>query len=514
MENRRLMNDGCFSAPGFAAAAELGAGLLRELLGICPAGLVVFDQQGRYLAANRQAAEFAGEPIDTLIGKHVRELMPAFSERIEYLLRKTAAGGGPQDPIFLEGYGEGQGARPLRRWRASFFPLPFANEVYVVMAVVEVPDAGEVADRGRELHFLFHSLIEQSPDAIFVKDAQNRYRYINPAGARMLGQSVEKVIGQDDFALFSRPVAEKMWARDRFIMRGPEAQRTYDDEDEVGGRRVIFQTTKSPLRSVHGEVLGLTGISREVTAQREQEEERLALIEKLEEAKRQLEEEREMRQRLVANLGHDLRSPLSVAKMASQFLAETKEIPEPTLSFVGRMRCALDRIDSMIRDLLDSSRAEAGHGWELTKVKMDLRSTLLEALQQLSIVYPGRLQFRQIEESAPVLGIWEKSAIQRILENLVHNAIRHGDASGPVTLRLISRPEEEYAGFSVHNYGEPIRVNTEDLFQRFRREQTSKPGWGLGLTIVKSLVEVHGGHVAVDSTETEGTCFTVNLPLS
>jgi PAS domain S-box-containing protein len=477
-------------------------------------GLGVFDREGRHVAANQRFADLADWPYDQLIGSGIREVIPGFADQLEGLLKKAFAEGYPQSPVYLKGYVLVEGARRLRRWKVELAPLLEDAELrYVVAAVSDVTETGDEDREARELHYLFQALIEQSADAIFVKDTENRYRYINPAGARLLGRRVDTVIGKDDFALFSRETAEKMWARDRFLMRGAGAPRTYDDEDEVDGRRLVFQTTKSPLRSVHGDVLGLIGISRDITRQREQEEERLALIEKLSQAKQQLEEERELRQKLVANLGHDLRSPLSIAKMASQFIGDGYSTPEAERTFLGRMRCALDRIDAMIRDLLDSSRAEAGHGWQLAKARMDLRSTLLDSLHELSIVYPERLRFAEIEAMPAAYGEWERSAIQRILENLVHNAIRHGDSQRPVTISGRIDQGSNEACFTVHNYGEPIRLSREDLFQRFRRDKTLKPGWGLGLTIVKSLVEVHGGYVDVESEEGKGTNFTVHLPL-
>jgi len=365
-----------------------------------------------------------------------------------------------------------------------------------------------------ELGFLFQSFVEQSNDAIYFKDSRNCYRYINPAGARMLGRIPEEVVGKTDFDVVSRELAEKMWARDRFIMRGNDSHRTYEDEDTINGQRVVFQTTKSPLRNIYGDVLGLIGVSRDITAQKVQEAEHRALIESLSQAKRQLEEERELRQKLVANLGHDLRSPLSVAKMASQLIEGAPTTSELAQNFLLRLRCALDRVDAMIRDLLDSSRAEAGHDWSFTKTNLDLKAVLLDCLQALSVIYPDRLKFTGIEEMAPAFGVWEKSALQRIVENLVHNAIRHGDSQAPVTIRAAVDSEAGEACFTVHNFGPAIAASPEELFLRFRREKTAKAGWGLGLTIVKSLVEGHGGRIEVQSEEGAGTSFTVHLPLS
>jgi PAS domain S-box-containing protein len=367
------------------------------------------------------------------------------------------------------------------------------------------------------LHLLFQSLIEQSADAMYVKDTDNRYQFINPAGAAMMRKTVEEVIGKRDSDLFSPEIAEERRARDRFIMRGKADRRTYEDADFLSGKRVVYQTAKSPLRSVDGQVLGVIGVTRDITEQKGREEECLRLIERLEATKRELEAERELRERIVANIGHDLRSPLTVAKMALQVVTTRNPSPELAQSLLLRTKNALGRVDYMIQNLLDSSKLSAGFEPEVQGTQSDLLELLGRVTQELSVLYPGRLHFQAAADTAKIPGLWDAYALQRVLENLVHNAVRHGNEGSPVTVEA-GLGSGAYAWFSVHNFGPPIPPERrERLFERFQAgrrcgRSTLQPGWGLGLSIVQALVESHGGKVAFESDQATGTKFSVSLP--
>jgi len=234
---------------------------------------------------------------------------------------------------------------------------------------------------------------------------------------------------------------------------------------------------------------------------------------RLREANRQLERERELREHFVLTLSHDLRTPLSAATMGSQLIGRKAQEADEVLRINARVLANLERIDHMLRDLLDASRVNAGGDISLATGHCDLRATANSIIEDLSTVHGDRFRLRA--EASPV-GRWDCHALRRVMENLCTNAIRYGRPEGPVTLTLRETPSE--AVIEVHNEGHPIPP--EDLpaiftthFRRQEHEQNGRKGWGLGLTVVRGLVTAHGGRVEVRSAQGEGTTFRVMLPL-
>jgi signal transduction histidine kinase len=119
-----------------------------------------------------------------------------------------------------------------------------------------------------------------------------------------------------------------------------------------------------------------------------------------------------------------------------------------------------------------------------------------------------------LEIPKSVIGYWSASGLIRILENLLTNAIKHGDNSEPVTIRVEADVDVK---IMVHNRGPEIpRDSREQLFQPFHQAQNNRSGnqkgWGLGLTLVKGITDAHGGTVTFESDKEHGTTFKVVLP--
>lgn len=116
----------------------------------------------------------------------------------------------------------------------------------------------------RESRDLLRAVLDATADAVFVKDLAGRYVLMNPAGARMVGRSIEETIGKDDFAIFEQATAEQAIARDREVLETGEPLTTEQTGTAAGVTR-HFLTTKSPLRDKHGEIIGLVGVARDIT---------------------------------------------------------------------------------------------------------------------------------------------------------------------------------------------------------------------------------------------------------
>ncbi|MBI3543507.1 MAG: HAMP domain-containing histidine kinase [Deltaproteobacteria bacterium] len=166
----------------------------------------------------------------------------------------------------------------------------------------------------------------------------------------------------------------------------------------------------------------------------------------------------------------------------------------------------------MIRDLLDSSRLQAGKKLSLKLEHFELTTLVRHTLEKLSVVHGDRFE---LEDGQPIYGYWDREGVRRALENLVNNALKYGCPRATVTVVL--RQENERVRLSVHNWGNPLSRDEQlSLFKPFSRARSAKlsgkKGWGLGLTLVQGVAQAHGGAVSVTSSESEGTTFTIDLP--
>jgi len=220
--------------------------------------------------------------------------------------------------------------------------------------------------------------------------------------------------------------------------------------------------------------------------------------------------ERDLRERFVSILAHDLRGPLFAAKMSSELLIRHPERLDDSRDLAFRIGRNLDRMDRMIRDLLDVSRVRGGQRLPLRLDHCDLGAVAEEVIQELSATYGDRFV---LAKDDAVRGFWSHQELARALWNLGTNAVKYGVSGRPITTRIERIPGGVRA--SVHNFGIPIplekRAGLFDLYSRLR--EGSGSGWGLGLALVRACAEAHGGQVnVVESGEAEGTTFSIDLP--
>lgn len=227
---------------------------------------------------------------------------------------------------------------------------------------------------------------------------------------------------------------------------------------------------------------------------------------------RELQIQRDLRDQFVFTLSHDLRTPLTSAKMQAQLLMR-KHNDENTLQTLHKIIDRLDSTDEMIENLLDASRIKAGEHLPLDIHECHLEEIVKRTIEDMSISNGDRFVFNA---TGNFNGHWSCSGLRRILENLCNNAVKYGAAQTPITISLKELPENQIS-ISVHNEGNPIPIDEQKtIFDPFRRSKTAdvgnQKGWGLGLTLVRGIAEAHGGHTEVESSQEDGTTFSVILP--
>ncbi len=219
-----------------------------------------------------------------------------------------------------------------------------------------------------------------------------------------------------------------------------------------------------------------------------------------------------IQERLAATLTHDLRGPITVAKMNAQMIMKrVSDVDPTTVASANRIVNNMDRLDSMTHDLLDASMVRAGERLPLNLEACDLNEITKEIVDEFNVIYGDRFV---MDSDGPAQGFWSKSALRRAVENLATNAEKYSTPRSPITLSV--KTMSASVSVAVHNEGKAIpKENQPQLFERFRRARGSetKTGWGLGLTVVKGVVDSHGGKVGIESAEGKGTTFSFELPM-
>lgn len=217
-------------------------------------------------------------------------------------------------------------------------------------------------------------------------------------------------------------------------------------------------------------------------------------------------------EKLLAHVSHDVRNPLASIKLMAQLVQRQNSSLEKSQQLAGKMIENLERVDSMIQNLLDVSRMRAGQEIPLVYETCELSRIVSRVVEDLSIGVESKIEYRG-KESIP--GIWGAEGIRRAVENLVTNAIKYGEAGRPISVHLFT--SKNTAVIEVHNHGAPISpLEQRTLFESYRRASTGSgsKGWGLGLALVKGIAEAHDGSVEVSSVEEKGTTFRIYLPIT
>ena len=391
-----------------------------------------------------------------------------------------------------------------------------------VVALTGLTLAGATAERDgalnqvREGHSVLHAITEGTTDAVFVKDLEGRYLMINPAGARYLGRTVEEVLGKDDRDLFSNESAFEIMARDRAIMiEGNTA--TYEEAGTAAGVSRTYLSTKGPYRDEEGTIIGLIGISRDITGRKQADEERRDLLEREKELRAAAVEANRRKDEFLSLLGHELRNPLAPIRNGLEILQQdtSEQTVKTVLELMGRQVHHLTRL---VDDLLDVSRITRGR-IELRPEPADLRTILERAVQAsrpLLDSHGHSMSLRLPEEPLPILA--DLTRLDQVFVNLLNNAAKYTDPGGRIELDAETDGRE--AVVRVRDNGRGIAPDLLprifDLFtQADRTLARSQGGLGVGLTLVRRLVEMHRGSVEASSPgEGAGSEFVVRLPLA
>jgi signal transduction histidine kinase len=216
------------------------------------------------------------------------------------------------------------------------------------------------------------------------------------------------------------------------------------------------------------------------------------------------------RDQFIGVVSHDLRTPLGAITAGAALLALPEDNPQRRSWVVTRIMNSAQRMERMVRDLLDVTRARLGGDIPLKRRPVDLQQVCDEAIIEIRVRHPDAVV--QLEASGDLQGQWDPDRLAQVVSNLVGNAIQHG-AGTPVTVTADQHGES--ARLAVHNGGPPISPEVlPAIFEPLARgrSEAEENSIGFGLFIARVIVSAHGGNIQVSSSADTGTTFTVTLP--
>jgi PAS domain S-box-containing protein len=479
------------------AEAHAAARKVAEVFGCMTDSVFEVDRDWRITFMNERARSEIAQGQDQ-VGRTLWEVYPeAVGSRF---WREDHRAMAERVPIEVEDY-----YPPHGKWyRVRGFPSREGLALYV-QDVTAQRRLQEDLERQRAL---LETIIESAPDPIFAKDGEGRYLMLNSAAARVLGCARSEVLGltNTDNSMFPPDTAAALRDRDLRIMATGATDVAEDlVPDRHHGEPRVFLSTKAPLRTPAGAIVGIIGVTRDIT-------ERKAREEALRRAKEAAERATLAKSKFLAAASHDLRQPLQALILFTAMLNGHVQSPRGRQALVHLER-GLDTLKTLLDSLLDVSKLDAG------MVKPDITAFPIAALvDEIAASYApiaaGQGLGWQIEACAMTVRS-DRTLLGRLLRNLVENALRYTERGH---IRIVCRQVEDRLRLDVEDTGIGIPPeHLERIFEEFHqvanpaRDRTQ--GLGLGLAIVRRLADLLGHRLEVRSRPGEGSTFSIELPL-
>nr|WP_246299418.1 ATP-binding protein [Nocardioides panaciterrulae] len=363
--------------------------------------------------------------------------------------------------------------------------------------------------------------------AIIGTDAQGRITLFNPGAQRLLGYAPEEVMGRSTRMFHTeqaiREKAAELGVRDDFgavalAMAAPA--RGSDDIRFVrrDGTERTHSMTLDRIVDDRGRVTGYVSTSEDVT---ERVELQRTLVEALATERTAVERLREVdrvKETFVSSVSHELRTPITsiVGYLEMLDSGDFGTLTEAQADAVRRVSVNSSRLLLLIDDLLTLSRIE-DDGLVISDRALDLRVLLRTGYDVVAPAWAGRdLDVRLEMPAEPVPFLGDRDMIERVVVNLLGNAVKFTPEGGEVALCLATRGDSALVEVRDTGIGIPAEEHAR-IFSRFFRSSTAQrnaiPGSGLGLSIARAVVERHGGRIELASGEGRGTTFRVWLPI-
>ena len=361
----------------------------------------------------------------------------------------------------------------------------------------------DVSERKRAEHerAWLAAIVDSSDDAIAGKTLDGIVTSWNPAATRLFGYQPAEIIGKSIMTI----VPPELYSEEIEILarlrHGERMEHFETVRIAKNGHRIDISLSISPIRSEDGTIIGASKIARDVTQRKRNE--------------RLLREADQQKDEFLATLAHELRNPLAPICAAAELLKNAKSLAPELRAATAILERQARHMTHLVDDLLDISRITSGR-IRLQQEVVDLGELLGNVIEtQRQSAQTARHQVTLATPGAPVHVSGDRVRLTQILANILHNAVKYTSPGGRIEIALRT---EDQAVVSVRDNGMGIPAEKlEHIFEPFAQLDTSHEhgdgGLGIGLTLTKRLVELHGGSIEARSAgRGKGTEFLIHLP--
>jgi PAS domain S-box-containing protein len=490
---------------------------LRVTLASIGDGVITTDADGRVTFLNSVAETLTGRTQAEAVGKPFKDVLNIINEKTGQPLENLTA-------------------RVLERKRPVQLPpntiliskdgterfiedsiAPLRDENGAIFGVVLIFRDISERKRAEEALYRLAAIVESSADIIIGKTLEGVITSWNKAAERIFGYTAAEAVGQSIYLIIPNDrhkEEEQILAR---LAQGERIEHYETVRQRKDGSLINISLTVSPILDREGHIIGASKIARDITERRRIEEQREQLFEREKVARARAEEAGRLKDEFLATVSHELRSPLN-SMMGWLHLIQGGRLDSESVSQ------AIDTIERnarsqlhLIEDLLEISRSIMGKT-RLNIGIVDLASTVKAALDSIRPAADAkgiRLETILDPMAGPISGDTER--LQQVVWNLLSNAIKFTPKAGRV--QIILRRRNSHVEITVADTGQGISQEfLPHVFDRFKQASAGSTrkhgGLGLGLAIVRNLVELHGGTVLAESPgEGKGATFIVKLPM-
>jgi PAS domain S-box-containing protein len=359
------------------------------------------------------------------------------------------------------------------------------------------------------------AIVESSYDSIIGKTLEGIITSWNPGAERLYGHTAAEAVGQPMSLIIPPDRPDELPTILARVRRGERVEPYETVRVRKDGSRIEVSVTVSPIRDPSGAVVGASAIARDITERKQAEEALRVRSELLQEAVR-------LREELLALVAHDLKGPLTAIKGTADLLqrqaAAGRLAPDRLSDRLATISQTATTMAAQIGELLDAARLRAGQPLELDRHPTDLMGLIHRVVAQVQQTTTGHTI--DVQAAVPeLIGNWDAPRLERVLGNLLGNAVKYSPAGGDVSVEVGHEEDGGQAWVCVAVRDRGVGIPAADLphiFEPYHRAANVAgrfPGEGIGLAGARQIIEQHGGRIHVESEEGQGSTFTIQLPL-
>ncbi len=474
------------------------------------AGFAHVGLDGTFLNVNQQMCEMFGYLRNQLLTKRWAELTHPADLTSNFAKAEQMVAGEFSTYCTEKRYIRQNGSAFWADLTATLVRAADGQPKYFVSVIVDISQRKHAQELLRKSEQRLQSILDHTTAVIYIKDPRGRYELVNRRYEELFHTTCQEILGQTDFDVFPQEWAQKFRTNDLKIIetRMPlELEEVVPQDDGLH----TYLSVKVPILDASGRPVAICGISTDITERKRAEAE-------MREAKESAEQASLAKSRFLANISHEIRTPI-MAMLGAAEVIRGDELAVEEVHDRGEVILRNGRhLLALVDDLLDQSRIDAGR-LDVVRTSCSLPEIMADVYAITSPLFKDQIDFQIIyETSVPEAITTDRTRLVQAVVNLVHNAIKFtSQGHVHVKVRLDRVEQSPFLTILVEDTGKGIaHTDTNRIFEPFTqlgKTQNALGGMGLGLHLARGIAQRLGGSLDVRSRLGVGSLFTLRIPV-